>query len=82
MTINARCRAGGSVRVEVLDLNNRPIGNSSLDRCDPFTGDDTGHAVTWAGNPGVPGSGEWRKLAFYLRDAEIFSFRFAEPGNG
>jgi hypothetical protein len=81
LTINARCRSGGSVRVEVLDLNSRAIGNKTLDTCDPFTGDSTAHAMTWAGDPAVPGAGEWRKLAFYLRDAEIFSFRFAEPRN-
>ena len=82
LMINARCRDGGSIRVEVVDLNDRVMGGSSLDGCDPFTEDSTAHVVTWSGDPEVRGPGEWRKLAFYLRDAEIFSFRFAEGGSG
>ena len=78
LTINARCRAGGSIRVEVLDMDNRHMGNCSLEACDPFVGDSTRHTMTWGGDPMAPGPGQWRKLAFFLRDAEIFSFRVRE----
>ena len=78
LLINARCRKGGSVRVEVQDLRGRPMGGRSLDACDPFIGDGTEHTMTWGGDPSVPGAGEWRKLSFRLRDAEVFSFRMGK----
>lgn len=82
LVINARCRKGGSIRVAVLDLDNRPMGNCSLDASDPFTGDSTCHTVTWGGEPGIPaGPEQWRKMHFLLRDAEFFSFRLS-PGPG
>ena len=75
LVINARCRGGGSIRAAVLDGNNQPIGGCSLESCDVFTDDSTNHDITWGGDPSIPGNGEWRKLHFLLRDAEIFSFR-------
>ena len=80
LMVNARCRTGGSIRVELLDLNNQPMGNCTLEACDPFIGDSTSHTMTWDGTPTVLGAGQWRKLAFFLRDAEIFSFRLGEAG--
>ena len=80
LVINARCRPGGSVRVEVADKYDDPIEPCTLERCDPFTGDSTAHVVTWEGSPDVPAGHEerrlWRKLRFFLRNAELFSFRF------
>ena len=77
LLINARCREGGSIRAEVLDLNGRPIDNCSLAACNPFMGDSTCHTVTWGKNQSIPTAGQWRKIHFQLRDAEIFSFRLA-----
>ena len=81
LEINARCAPGGSVRVEVADRYDDVIAPCSRDACDPFTGDSVSHTVTWNGDPAVPaGKTErlyWRKLRFFLKDAELFSCRFA-----
>ena len=77
LLINARCRPGGSVRVEVRGMDNQPLKDRALDACDVFGGDATAHRVSWKGDPSVSGAGEWRKLSFFLRDAELFSFRLA-----
>ena len=75
LSINARCRKGGSIRAAVLGRDNQPMGNCTLDASDPFTGDSTCHTVTWGGAAGLPGKAQWRKFHFLLRDAEIFSLR-------
>jgi hypothetical protein len=81
LEINARCAPGGYVRVEVADHTDEVIEPCSRDSCDPFTGDSVRHTVTWNGEAGIPtthGRGTWRKLRFFLRDAELFSFRFTD----
>ena len=77
LVINARCREGGSIRAQVLDLEGRALGRCTLDASDVFTGDSTSHTFAWGSDPEVDAIGEWRKLHFLLRDAEIFSFRLA-----
>ena len=80
LEINAKCDPGGYVRVEVADGNDEVIGSCSVDRSDPFTGDSVEHTVTWGGDPAIPSGPDdrtsLRKVRFYLRDAELFSFRF------
>jgi hypothetical protein len=82
LVINARCRPGGSVRVEVADRYDDVIAPCTKANCDPFAGDSVAHTVTWQGSPLIPAANEerrvWRKLRFFLRDAEIFSFHFAD----
>ena len=79
LTINARCREGGSIHAAVLDLDGRTVGHCDLDTSEVFDNDSTNHTFTWGGNPEIPGVGDWRKLHFLLRDAEIFSFRMHDP---
>ena len=80
--INAKCNPGGSVRVEVADNRDEIVGACSADRSDPFTGDSVRHTATWGGDPAVPAGDEertnFRKVRFYIRDAELFSFRFTD----
>ena len=82
LVINARCAPGGSVRVEVADRLDDVVEPCSKERSDPFTGDSVRHTVTWDGDPRIPVGPEapnFRKLRFFLRDAELFSFQFADP---
>ncbi len=50
--INAEVAEGGSVRLEMLDADARPIPGYEMDRCLPIRGDSTGHPVNWEGAPG------------------------------
>ena len=80
--INAKCNPGGSVRVEVADNRDEIVGACSADRSDPFTGDSVRHTAMWGGDPAIPAGDEertnFRKVRFYIRDAELFSFRFTD----
>lgn len=82
LIINGRCRTGGSIRVEVADRYDEIIEPCTKDNCDPFSGDSVNHVITWRGSPEIPAANEerrvWRKLRFFLRNAELFSFRFAD----
>jgi len=80
LVINARCRKGGSIRAAVLNMDNKPMGNCSIEAADPFTADSTCHVFTWSGKPALPGKAQWRKFHFLLKDAEIFSFRLGPAG--
>ena len=75
LTINARCRPGGSIAVGVLDPDRTPLEGRAPENSAPFTGDASAYTVTWAGSPEMGRPGEWRQLLFMIRDAEIFSFR-------
>ena len=80
LVINAKCAPGGYVRVEIADRRDEVIGNCSKEDCDPFAGDSTAHTVTWKGSHTIPAGRDegtyWRKIRFFLCDAELFSFRF------
>ncbi|MAE64990.1 MAG: hypothetical protein CMJ18_12035 [Phycisphaeraceae bacterium] len=90
LVINARCGANGYVRVEALDARDEVLADRGREQCDVFTGDDTAHTVTWNGDAALPVArmevgGDtmfpWksqpphRKLRFYMKDAELYSFR-------
>lgn len=50
-----------------------------FDDCVPFTGDATRHTLAWQNGDDFGGQRrprEYRKLAFLMKDAEIFSFVF------
>ena len=82
LVLNGRCAPGGYVRAEVLDANNNPIQGFEKQNCDVFDGDSVTHTVTWKGQSRIPYEGDdlfWRRLRFFLRDAEIFSFRLTSP---
>jgi len=83
LMVNAKCAPGGSVRVEVMDRYGSILGDCSRDNCDVFTGDSIGRRMTWNTKPEISQGGRrdlrsWRKLRFFLKDAELFSFRFED----
>ncbi len=82
LEVNARCAPGGSLRVEITDRFDRVAEPCSRDNCDPISGDQVAQIVTWLGSPKIPAGRDqgmfWRKVKFYLQNAELFSFRFKD----
>jgi hypothetical protein len=79
LAINARCRNGGSIRVAVVDSDDNELLGRGFDDCVPFTGNTTRHTVCWKDGDDFGlkrGPIDYRKLAFLMDDAEIFSFAF------
>lgn len=74
---------GGEIRVDAVDENGRVIPGFTRQRCEPLRGNSTRFAeclapVGWGRetNDGPLFMGLFR-LRFYLKDAQLFSFKFA-----
>ena len=75
--INGRCHRDGFIEVEIMDGWNNVWEKHSRQNCETFTGDRVRHRVDWPGGNRVnelPGA---VKLWFYLRNAELYGFQFA-----
>ncbi|MEQ8784717.1 MAG: hypothetical protein RIC55_00385 [Pirellulaceae bacterium] len=68
----------GELRVRVSDADRRPIDGFNYDDCQTFAGDDVAHAVTWNGTSLDKLKGREIRLEFFLRDADLYTFRAAE----
>lgn len=81
LTINGACAPAGFIRVEVVNRDDDVVASCSKAGCDAFTGDSVAHTMTWNGSPLIAHQPDSRgrlvcKLRFFLRGAELFSFRF------
>ena len=90
LIINAKCGSGGYVQVEVVDHYDEIIPGRNREECDVFTGDSVAHKVSWQGDETIPVvhpefGGDtvypwkkqvpFRKLRFFMKNAELYSFR-------
>ena len=83
LVINYATSAAGSVRVEIQDLSGTPLEGYTLADSIPIYGDEIARIVSWVNGPNVHhlATGKYRpvRLRFVLKDADLFSFRFAFP---
>jgi len=75
ITINARTSGSGYVVAEILDRNNQVVRGFSREDCMPFRGDSVRHVLKWKAGA-FPGGkeGEEKKLRFFLKDTELYSY--------
>ena len=78
LIINAKCNADGYVAVEVMDNWNNVWPGFTREECDVFDGDSVDHVVSWGGRTEVNGVPWCVKLRFWMRNAELYSFRIAD----
>ena len=76
LQINGRCRTGGSIKAELLDIDGKPLAGFTMDDCDAFTGDSIRHTVTWKGNADIAGVRSAIRVRLKLHSAEVFAFQF------
>ncbi len=77
LEINYSTSAAGFVKVEILDTNGKPVPGFSKDDATEIIGNEIKRIVGWKGNPSVQAlSGRPIRLKFYLKDADLFSFKF------
>ena len=74
LMVNARTRPGGMVRVAVADGQNQVYEGFDKEQCIGFSGDSVEHEIRWKGRNALP-SGPFKKLHFYLKNADLFSFQ-------
>ena len=80
LSVNAAVRAGGSVRVAVLDRDGQPLPGLDAADCRPVTGTGTGQPITWdsaalssAASPAAP-----VRLRFHVENADLYAFWIEE----
>lgn len=77
LVINFSSSAGGDVRVEIQDVDGKPLPGYSLQDCPPQFGDELARPIPWrSGYTVAPVAGKVVRLRFVLRDADLFAFRF------
>ena len=78
LIINVRCGQDGYVDVEMADIMDEPWQGFTRADCDRFTGDNTAHVVSWNGSTSVNMVPGYTRVRFYMRNAELYSFRVAD----
>ena len=77
LEINYRTSAAGSVRVEIQDAEGKPISDHALDNCQDIIGDEVERVVAWKHGADVNRlAGRTVRLRFFLKNADLYSFRF------
>jgi hypothetical protein len=78
LAINYATLPQGQVRVAIEDAAGEPLEGFRLADCPAIRGDAIEHTVAWKGGTSVGRlAGRPVRLRFELRDADLFSFRFA-----
>lgn len=79
LELNCSTSAAGGIRVEIQDAEGKPISGFAIADSIEILGDDIARVVTWKG--GAPLSklaGRTVRLRFVMRDADLYSLRFAK----
>jgi len=79
LELNVNPGAGGSIRVELLDANDKPIKGYMLDDATALYGNSVRLPVTWGQNDSVAAlAGKPIKIRFLMRDCKLYAFQFTE----
>lgn len=77
LVINYSTSAAGSVQVEVMDSDGKPVSGLSLDDCPEIYGDEIGKVVEWKSGSNLGRlAGQMVRLRFVLKDADLYSLCF------
>jgi hypothetical protein len=79
LELNFATSAVGEVRVELRDMDDKPLPGYSLDDCQPLFGDTVARTVSWKDGRDLSAlAGRPLRLRFVLKDADLFSMRFRD----
>ncbi len=77
LSINFSTSAFGSIRVEIQDINGKPLPGFSLNDCVPVFGDTIDRTVFWKEGSEVNTiAGKEVRLKFEIKDGDLYSFYF------
>jgi len=79
LVLNYATSAAGSVCVELLGEDGKPLPGFELESCPEIYGDELEHVVTWKDGADVSSlEGKPVRLRFALKDADLYSIRFRQ----
>jgi hypothetical protein len=77
LTLNVNTSSAGSVVVEILDPQGKPIEGFSAADCDPVMANNVSHTVTWRGGADVaPLQGKPVRLHINMRSCKLYAMQF------
>lgn len=77
LSLNFATSAAGDLRVEIQDIEGKPMPGFALDDCPPIFGDALERTVTWKkGGDLASLAGKPVRLRFVLKDADLYALRF------
>jgi hypothetical protein len=79
LRINAKADFG-EIAVEALDENRKPLAGFTREQCEPMRADRPDHAMRWRDGALATLEGRPVRLRFYLRNAQLYSWRIAPGG--
>lgn len=81
--INYSTSAGGSVQVQIEDLQGQPLTGFALSDCPPIVGDAIDQPVRWRNAADLSAvAGQTVRLRFVLREADLFALQFRTDRQG
>jgi hypothetical protein len=79
LTTNFATSAAGGMRVEIQDVDGKPIPGFTLEDCPTLFGDTIERVVSWKSGADVSKlAGQSVRLRFELQDADLYSYRFVQ----
>jgi hypothetical protein len=77
LSLNFSTSAAGSIYVEVLDEERKPVPGFTLDDCSPIFGDTVDRTVIWTRGKDVSSlAGKTIHLKFVMKDSDLYAFKF------
>lgn len=79
LSLNFSTSAAGSIKIEIQDINGRPVPGFTHDESNVIFGDDVDRTVSWKNKDASDLAllaGKPVKIRFVLKDADLYSFRF------
>ena len=77
LQLNVQTSVAGSMQVEILDADGKPVPGCSLSDADAIKGNFIDKTVTWQNNADVSSlAGKPIQLRFVMRDAKLYAFQF------
>jgi len=82
LVLNYATSAAGSVRVEIQEVNGKPIAGHTMEDCLEHYGDRVDQVFAWRNGTDVSALvGQPVRLRFQLKDADVYSFQFTKQGD-
>ena len=77
LELNYSTSAAGAMKLEMQDETGKPIPEYALGDYPEMFGDEIAGTARWSGGSGLEAlSGKTVRLRFWLKDADLFAFRF------
>lgn len=77
LEVNYATSAAGSLKLELLNQQGKPIPGFSLDECEELVGNNLSQKVVWQGDRLAAIAGTPVRIRIVLKDADLYSFKFS-----